>query len=517
MRQRRPMARRSPRTLPVRVALVVGASLFASLDAFAQVHYHPDGRPWNQRASAGPDAVVPGWYYNLGLTGIRVELVESAPAHLIVRHVFEDSPAHGRVAVGDHVVGAGGRPFVTPHANGYGMEVFGPRGPILDFAEALEAAQTAEGRGRLALELSRDGKAISTTLPIGLRYGAFASTFPTDCKKSARILDELLAYLLDQQRDDGSFGSPVEDLYGPLALLASAEPKYMAAVERNVRFHARTTKAEDQDSLINWRYMTAAIVMSEYFQATGERWVLPELEEVRDFLYSGQYLSLAQVNPKVKQSHPDSYPKTAQEQHGGWGHIQGFEGYGPISILTAEGALAFSLMQRCGVAIDRERHDAAFAFLERGTGANGYVWYLDEVAGDANWADMGRTGAAGIANFLSPWPGAAYRERARRHAAVIGEHPESFPDTHGSPILGMGYAALAANVEPQGFRRLMDANRWWFTLAQCCDGTFYYQPNRDNAGYGADSRLSASAVTAFVFSIPKHNLLLTGRAPAKTR
>ncbi len=81
--------------------------------------------------------------------------------------------------------------------------------------------------------------------------------------------------------------------------------------------------------------------------------------------------------------------------------------------------------------------------------------------------------------------------------------------------MGMGYAAMAANVDAASFRRLMDANRWWFTLAQCADGSFYYQPNRDNAGYGADSRLSASAVTAFVLSIPKRNLLVTGRAPAR--
>jgi hypothetical protein len=98
---------------------------------------------------------------------------------------------------------------------------------------------------------------------------------------------------------------------------------------------------------------------------------------------------------------------------------------------------------------------------------------------------------------------------------LIGEHPQSFPDTHGSPILGMGYAALAASVDPASFRRLMDANRWWFTLAQCADGSFTYQPNRDNAGYGEDSRLSASAVTAFVFSIPKHNLMVTGRAETR--
>ena len=57
----------------------------------------------------------------------------------------------------------------------------------------------------------------------------------------------------------------------------------------------------------------------------------------------------------------------------------------------------------------------------------------------------------------------------------------------------------------------MDKNKWWFVLSQCLDGTFYYQPNRDNAGYGADSRLSASAVTAFILSLDKKSLRLSGK------
>jgi hypothetical protein len=92
---------------------------------------------------------------------------------------------------------------------------------------------------------------------------------------------------------------------------------------------------------------------------------------------------------------------------------------------------------------------------------------------------------------------------------LIGLHPRSFPDTHGSPAMGMGYTALGASIEPASFRRLMDANRWWFALAQCADGTFYYQPNRDNAGYGSDARMTASSVTAFILLLPKRSLVMT--------
>jgi hypothetical protein len=57
----------------------------------------------------------------------------------------------------------------------------------------------------------------------------------------------------------------------------------------------------------------------------------------------------------------------------------------------------------------------------------------------------------------------------------------------------------------------MDSNRWWFTMAQCTDGSFYYQPNRDNSGYGPHARVTASAVTAFIFTIPNRSLVITGK------
>ena len=480
----------------------------------AQVHYFENGRPWSQRAASGPDAEVSGWFYNLGITGLRVQLVADEPKALLVKYVFPGTPASHLIEVSDRIIGAGNKPFVNEHRNGYGMKVFGADGPISELADALDASQGAAGRGQLALTLRRGSATREVVLNVGQKYGAYAATYPAKCTKSDRILAELLQYLAKNQTADGSFGNPVHNTFAPLALLASGESRYLPAVERNVRYHCRMIhgKGDKMFSLINWSYMGAAIVLSEYYLATKQAWVLPELRAVRDFLAAGQYLDMAQINPKAKVSHPRTFPKGPADSHGGWGHNPGFEGYGPIAMITGQGALAYALMQRCGIKIDRLRHDAAYDFLKKATGPNGYVWYKDEINGGPDgWADLGRTGAAGIANFLSPYPDPVYRERALLHAKCIGEHPQSFPDTHGSPTMGMAYAALTANIVPANFRKLMDANRWWFTLAQCADGTFYYQPNRDNAGYGADARMTASAVTAFIFTIPKHNLVITGK------
>ncbi len=488
----------------------------------AQVHYVTGdgfGHPWSQRAGSGPDAVVPGWFYNLGITGLRAQLIADEPKALLIKFVFPQSPADGRVQVGDLVVGAGGRMFESEHKNGYGESVFGADGPIAELAAALEACQAAGGQGKLALMLRRGEETVLVELEIGEKYGSYAATYPDKCAKSERILAELLEYLAEHQGENGSFGNPVHDTFAPLALLGSGDRKYLPAVKRNVEHHAREVRRDgDRHArLVNWSYMAAAIVMSEYYLATREDWVLPELQEVHDHLAKSQYLRMSQINPKAQESHPHTFPKGPKDSHGGWGHNPGFEGYGPIAMITGQGALAYALMHRCGIAIDRANHDAAYEFLKRATGPNGYVWYGDTLGGGPDsWADMGRTGAAGIANFMSPYDGDAYRERAMAHATVIGKHPQSFPDTHGSPAMGMGYAALAAYTDPESFRRLLDANRWWFTMAQCTDGSFYYQPNRDNAGYGADSRMTASSVVAFIFTLPKRSLVMTGRVDARS-
>jgi hypothetical protein len=481
-----------------RFRFVLLAMLALAVPATAQVHYFADGWPWTAQAGSGPDAIVPGWYYNLGITGIRIE-----------------------------IVGAGGQDFVEPHQNGYGMDVFGAQGPVGEFAVALEAAQSSAGTGMLEIRLSRDGIVHDELLDVGQVYGAFSPTYPEDCPKSEMILSELLDYLVQHQGANGSWGNPVNDLYAPLALLSSGEPAHRDAARSCVQYLAETTAPTTGEWLPNWRYMSAGIVLSEYYLATGERWVLPELDEVRQFLEFSQYTHRSQIDPMACITHPSSCPTHHLDSLGGWGHNPGFEGYGPISMLTGEGALAFALMTRCGIVIDWWRLDLAYEFLARGTGANGYVWYEDEVSSDTGWADQGRTGASAVANWFVPIPaqqfpsvivhwfqpdfGEKYRLRALHHIEEIGLHPESFPDTHGSPILGMGFAAAATSFSPESFRSLMDANRWWFALAQCTDGSYYYQPNRDNAGYGADSRTSASAVTAFIFSIPRQSLVITGK------
>jgi hypothetical protein len=153
------------------------AALFAATSSsmMAQVHYQGD-QPWSQRADSGPDAEVPGWYYNLGLTGIRAELVAHEPKALLVKHVLSKAPARNAIRIDDLIIGADGKEFSKPHRNGYGMDFFGADGPVAELAEALEGCQGESATGKLKLMVKRGGETIDVELDIGKKYGSYFIT-----------------------------------------------------------------------------------------------------------------------------------------------------------------------------------------------------------------------------------------------------------------------------------------------------------------------------------------------------
>ncbi len=447
---------------------------------------------WNRTTKAGPDAEVPGWYINLGITGARALIDENKPRQLVIKYVFKDTPAWGLLKEGDIVIGANGKDFVTPHKFGYGVGKFGYQGPMMDFGNALEARQGKLFR-TLSLKVLRDGDEIKVKIKLPNTYGMYSKTYPYDCKKTDLILEENYAHLLKNQKDDGTWHRrPHIQAFATLALMASGNPKHMPAVKKAVTAMAKVTGAKlTLRGLDCWKYGMFGATLAEYYLLTGEKWVLPELQEI------------------------NSWIEQAQAPNGGWGHRphrKEGNGYGAIQVITMQCKMAWSLMMRCGIKVDEKRYQAAHDFAVRGTNKIGYVWYKDRGKDKPKYADMGRTGASALAHSLSPVGGKTYQDFARLNASCIGNNPDTFHDTHGSPLLGLAWTGLGAHVDAGSFRKLMDHNRWFFSLSQCVDGTFYYQPNRDNnpQDYAAGPRLSATAATALILSVKFKKLQMTG-------
>lgn len=448
---------------------------------------------WTKTTKVQPDAQAGGWFINLGVTGARAKITLEAPKVLEVAYVFEGTPAHGKLQVGDKITGTNGKAFTTAHKFGYGPDFFGYQGPMMEFGESLEVSQGRLG-GKLTLDVIRAHRPIQVILSLGEQYGSFSKTYPYNCKKTDLILSESYAYLLKRQKPDGSWhGRPHIHAFAALAMLGSSDEKHLAAAKLAARYCAKVTNDQiSYGGLDCWKYTLYGTYLAEYYLITREKWVLKELEEIN------QWLSKAQM------------------KNGGWGHRPadkpGGNGYGAINVITMQAKMAWSLMMRCGLKVDATRFQATHDFVDRGTNAIGYVWYKDGGKKNPKYADMGRTGASAIAHYLSPVGGQEYLNFAKLNASCIGNHPVTFPDTHGSPLLGMAWTGLGALPDPAMFRKLMDHNRWHFALAHCPDGTFYYQPNRDNnpQDFGAAPRLSATATNALILSAKFKRLQMTG-------
>ena len=90
--------------------------------------------------------------------------------------------------------------------------------------------------------------------------------------------------------------------------------------------------------------------------------------------------------------------------------------------------------------------------------------------------------ASAIARYLSPVGGDTYRDFALLNASRIGNNPKTFPDTHGSPLLGMGWTALDALPEPVVFRQLMDHNRRSSGAPERAPGTIDHKRRKPHRG-----------------------------------
>ncbi|MCH7229086.1 DUF6288 domain-containing protein, partial [Haloferula sp. A504] len=474
------------------------------------------------------------WFLNLGITGARGRMWVDSPTEIEVAYIFAGTPADGQLAVGDRIIGANGALFTTPHKFGYGMDKFGYEGPLMDLGNALDAVQG--GNGQLTLDIVREGQPLTVTLTLPTNYGGFSPTYPFDCPKSDLILEELLAYLAGQQRVNGSWTERYYiDAHAVLAMLASlSEPgenpgdppkysQYLSNVKAAMQYFAgQTSTGYDTSSYPCWEYGLYGVCLAEYYLALdrfeGEAWALQELgvadlDEERAWLLP----ELEEINTWLGQAQLPGPFFRGDGNHGtgGWSHDPNpGSGYGPICMITAQAMAAWSLIAQCGIDVDQDRYNMAHEFLVKGTNNIGYVWYNDINSGDNQYADVGRTGAAVVAHAVAPsaLAGGGFEPYARRSAQCIGVNPKTFPDTHGSPLLGAGWVALGAAFDSAAFRQLMDEHAWYFELAHCPDGTFYYQPNRDNNNQDIQrySRLSASAAVALVLSIQHRSLRVMG-------
>ncbi|NNC89632.1 MAG: hypothetical protein HKN82_14350 [Akkermansiaceae bacterium] len=220
------------------------------------------------------------WLLNLGPTGIRARIYPDKPTQLVVKYVFQDakSPAKGLVAIDDVIVGANGRKFKSSHRFGRNLPGGGGwDGPMMELAAHLEDSQGKDGKLELIV-WPGGAKSDETTVAVQLEpVGRFAPSFPFNCERSERMLEELCDFMVmdfeadNWKKENQFYGGPHGHAHQLLALMASGNPKYDRLIKDCMaRYHGKTyDPAGGGFQMWTWGY--DSIVMGEYYLLTRDR------------------------------------------------------------------------------------------------------------------------------------------------------------------------------------------------------------------------------------------------------
>ncbi len=446
--------------------------------------------------------------YHLGPTGargwIQIHAFRATPddyeqyfctdqaRQILITQVAEGSPADGILAPGDVILGIGDRPFENDARR--------------TFAHAIDEAEREENQGKLHLlrwRPDRPDEVGATTRPTGssetvtltLRVmGAFSDTAPSDCPKSAIIIADAKRRIIER-----GLGDRIH--IGALGLLATGDEDAIAVVREFIETSGVASpdlNVKNPHNMVTWNWAYSAILLGEYHQITGDKSVLPALEEYAVHLAKGQAIC------------------------GGWGHgVANLDandgipnarlaGYGTLNHPSLAGLLALVIAEHCG--IDRpeikqgiQRAGDTFGYFA----GKGSMPYGNGQPLEYLLANGGMSGLAAIAFAIH-----GQQDRAKFFAAMSAAAHDRIDVGHTGSYFGLFLTPLGANVAgPETTAEFFKQHRWMQTLARRWDGGFVYQPPGGRWGGSREHYNNMSSDGAFLvfYASPRRNLLMTGR------
>lgn len=426
-----------------------------------------------------PEGAKHDW--NLGPTGLRGwmfcdKLVTTDARQVMITKVDEGSPSDGIIAVGDVILGVGGKLFS-----------FDPR---TEMGVAISQAESESGGGKLALNRWRKGKTenVLVKLPV---LGSYGMTAPYDCPKSKRIFDQGIRALAARAADPSypKKLNPITRSLNALALLASGDPAHHPLVKREAEWAA----GYSADGFASWYYGYAMMLISEYVIATGDASVMPGLRR------------LALETAK------------GQSAVGSWGHKFArpdglLHGYGMMNAPGIPLTTSLVMARKAGVE-DPEISEAISRStrLLRFYVGKGAVPYGDHHPWTQTHEDNGKCGMAAVLFDLLEEPQSA---EFFSRMSVASHGPERDGGHTGNFFNILWSLPAVARSGPNASGEWMrEFGGWYFDLARRWDGSFVHQgpPEPGNDKYAG---WDCSGAYLLAYSLPLKKLLLTGKQPA---
>jgi hypothetical protein len=470
------------KTFGLRVKNGPDASVVIGTPRLERLHLEPSPKLYGRsNGGLGPDKLA------AGLLGFDA-LTEHKQTSLAVMTVQSgSSAAREHLKTGDVILAIAGKPLPVNDLSP-GWEWF-QRSHEAIIGRETELALKA-GKTTLPITLLRKGKVETIEFPLA-RKRAFTTMNPADDPEAARLLEDCLEFLVRTQKEDGSWsGDMIRTCYSALALIATGEAKHKSRVRKAVEWaKEKYKKPDDYGNLGFWAGAYAGILYSEWHLATGDKSVLKNLDELRDWAVNGQ--------------HPSKWDVPAL-------------GHGPSGLPYEEKAL---VAPAC--------HLLVFEALAMRCGMKSGIWELLMPYMEMSWSDPKEGGHGSLGynrsykdteefwsrSGLFAMAAHLRNQRPDMRDAMTGFMAANHPwirnsHAYGEPGGSLGLLGLNLAL-PDAYQKIISEYAWWFALAwEPGYGLHFTTPHMGAPYMGEDDLINATY--ALVLQGPKKSLHLTG-------
>jgi hypothetical protein len=370
----------------------------------------------------------------------------------------------------------------------------GLMGPQAALASALDLGCSLS-EPKVKLTVLRGGSQVSLEIPLPASP-RYARSFPLQCPKADAYRKATYQWLIDHQRSDGTWpghiGADSPDYqvsYVGLALLSAGDREYLPAIQKAVRFvqNHRITGINLNDPTAgpkNWIAAAAAIFLAEYYLATEDESVLPDIQKCCDLL-------ALRVAANGRMGH----------------HSEISYGGGGLTIVNVHAHLAWALADKCGCRVDLVAWNRSLGEVIKAMTNNGAVGYSSAARGDND--APARTGGMATALVIS-----GQRPDA---AAAMGtwliQKNNRLRHAHTNCAMGLFFGTTG--IKQANTRQLPRHLQNWLPYLELCrtaHGAASYCGSTRN--FGGDEYLGlaplANATVALMLASPENTLFLFG-------
>lgn len=413
--------------------------------------------------------------WNLGPTGARGwmwgwrERTDLA-RQIYVTQVDAGSPAavSDKLKVGDVILGINGGQFSSDARIALG--------------NAITEAEKTANNGELRLTRWRSGTTSTVTINLAVK-GSYSALSPVSCSKSTVLMQDACQYIVNK-----GLNNDIQGNLNALGLLSTGDAQY----DTLLRTYARSLNPQIARGDWNWEAAYMNLFLCEYFLATGDAEVLPEINGLCLFLANGQ------------------------SRIGSWGHLpqlpnQMLGGYGALNSVGIVCATSLALGQKCGVsdpAVDLAVTRAA-DFFGRYVG-RGTIPYGDHEPKQAHDENGKNSMAAVFFDLIGESEPTKYFSRMTVASYGVRElgHTGNFWSYTWGPL-------GAQRAGDEGAAAFLKEQHWFYDLERRWDGGFKYQGIADAPVFNhmtPDWDTTGSRV--MMYAMPLRKLYITGKDPS---